>query len=323
MHVGIALLILAVVVIAIAAVGAHFMQSSSTQNVPTTSTPSTIVSSSSASTTIEPGSSTIKHIIVIVLENGEYSSVINNSRAPYENILADRYALAADYFAVSHPSEPNYVSMIAGSTLNITNDGSVSQNRRSVTNLVDLFRMYNVSWKSYQESMPVPCDVNNSADGLYATKHNPFVYMTDITGNITYCQNHVVGLDQFYGDLAANALPQYSFVTPNMKDDGHDTNTIYADDWLSNFVPRIINSSEFNSSAVIITYDEGLTSLDGGGHIATIMVGPPSVVKPGASAMFYNHYSLLATVERIFGLGTLGRNDANATVMNDVLITPI
>ncbi len=56
------------------------------------------------------------------MENEGYSSVIGNASAPYQNGLASSYALAANHFAVSHPSFPNYLSLIGGSTFGITSD---------------------------------------------------------------------------------------------------------------------------------------------------------------------------------------------------------
>jgi phosphatidylinositol-3-phosphatase len=276
-------------------------------------------SSTTYSTSIPPqGMGKVEHVMIIVLENEEYSNIIGSANAPYQNSLADRYALAANFFGVAHPSEPNYIAMIAGSTLNITNDGSVSENQQSSTNLVDLMKARNVSWKAYQESMPSACYKNDGPDGLYVAKHNPFVYMTDITSNMTYCKEHVVGLDELYSDLSSGLLPQYSFITPNYLNDGHDTNVAYADNWLSGFMPALLDSSAFNSSVIVLTYDEGTTALQGGGRIATIIIGPNSIVIPGfRSQLPYDHYSLLATVEAIFGLGNLGRNDANAAVMRD------
>jgi len=292
----------------------------------TTSVSVALSTSSSASTSSIPppstqGNGTIRHVLIIVIENIEYSNVIGDRSAPYENNLTGTYALATNYFAVSHPSEPNYIAMIAGSTLNITNDGSVSQNQRLVTNLADLFKAKNVSWRAYEESMPIPCDANDSSDGLYVTKHDPFVYMADITNNLTYCKSHIVNLTRFYDDLANNQLPQYAFITPNIKNDGHDGGVASADGWLSTFIPKIINSGSFNSSVVFLTYDEGTTALGGGGHVATIVIGPSSIVKPGfKSSVAYSHYSLLATIESIYGLDNLGRNDANATTMNDMFV---
>src|SRR5487761_233591 len=62
------------------------------------------------------------HIFVIVMENEEYGSVIGNPRAPYINQLAASYGLATHYYAVGHPSVPNYLALIAGSTLGVTSD---------------------------------------------------------------------------------------------------------------------------------------------------------------------------------------------------------
>ncbi len=283
---------------------------------------------SSASTTVSPSvaalnaqSGTIKHVFVIVLENEPYTNVISNNTAPYLNRLAERYGLATNYFSITHPSEANYIALIAGSTFNITDTGPVGLNQRAETSLVDLMKEKNVSWRAYQESMPAPCYTDLSQDGLYANWHDPFVYMERITSNTVYCNRHIVNFTSFYSGLDAGKLPKFIFITPNLNDDGHDTNIEYADGWLSGFLPKIIDSSLFNSSVIAITFDEGAIDPPGSvgeSHIATLLIGPPSIIKPGfKSDVYYNHYSLLATVEDIFHLGTLGRNDVNATPMTD------
>ena len=312
------LALICLVAIVIVAAGAVILQTANTQSTTTTTKTTSFTSTIPQSIS---GSNAIKHVIIIVLENEEYGAVIGSPSAPYENGLAENYTLAANYLAVTHPSEPNYIAMIAGSLLNITSDGVVSQNQRPATNIVDLFRAKGVSWKAYEESMPTACDTNDSPDGLYATKHDPFVYMTDITGNSIYCSSHVVNLEQLYTDLAANQLPQYAFITPNIKNDGHDTGVAFADSWLSTFLPRIINSNSFASSIIFLTYDEGTSNIGGGGHVAMIVVGPNSIIKHGfITSVAYSHYSLLATIESIYVLGNLGRKDANATAMYDVFV---
>jgi phospholipase C len=93
------------------------------------------------------------------------------------------------------------------------------------------------------------------------------------------------------------------------------------DQWLSTLVPKIINSSSFATTAVFITYDEGSTNdtTGGGGHVPSILVSP--FAKAGyVSHVEYSHYSLLATVEAIFDLGSLGRNDASASAMGDLFV---
>src|SRR5467141_2447110 len=51
------------------------------------------------------------HVVVIVMENKEYGDVIGQPSAPYINGLARRYALATNFYAVSHPSLPNYLAL--------------------------------------------------------------------------------------------------------------------------------------------------------------------------------------------------------------------
>jgi phospholipase C len=276
----------------------------------------------------------IRHVIIIAMENAEYSSVIGNgTTTPYQNLLASKYSLAAQYYATTHPSLPNYVSLIAGSAFGITSDCQPNECSQSGRSIVDLLNQGGYSWKEYAESMPTNCSQTISSDNLYYPKHNPFVYFSDITGNhgsgqtSSYCKTHVVPFTQFSLDLANNNLPNYAFITPNVCDDAHNCSLSTGDNWLSGVVPKIINSSEFNSTVLFITYDEGSTNLgvnssQGGGHVACIIVSP--FVKMGyTSQVQYSHYSLLATIEAIYNLGNLGQNDATAPVMQDIFTTAL
>jgi hypothetical protein len=294
-----------------------------------------LFSSFSSSSSSSSSSSPISHVIIILMENEEYGSVIGNASAPFENRLASSYAVAGDYFGVSHPSLPNYLALVAGSTFDVTSDCPPSQCSipSNVSTIASLIDARGLSWKEYAESMPTDCSQTNSADGLYVTKHDPFVYFDSITGDngtgvpSSYCGSHVVSLDQFWTDLQAGALPNYSFITPNICDDAHSCPLSTGDAWLSTTIPRITNSSEFSSTAVFITYDEGSTNASatgapGGGKVLCIAVSP--YAKHGyMSDVPYSHYSLLATVEAIFGLGSLGRNDLQASPMSDLFTTGI
>jgi phosphatidylinositol-3-phosphatase len=314
----------ALLVVALLAIGAAYLLTPSPRQVASTTGSSTSSASSTAS------SKRISHVIIVIMENEEESSVVGNASAPYENALATRYALAADYFGVAHPSLPNYMALVAGSTFGVNSDCLPSQCSlpANVTTVASLLDSHGLTWREYAESMPMNCSQVDSPDGLYWTKHNPFVYFGSITGNngtgptSSYCDSHVVSMAQFYLDLQAGNLPNYSFITPNICDDAHSCPLSVGDQWLSTLVPKIINSSSFSTTALFITYDEGATSdiRGGGGEVPCILVSP--FAKPGyVSTVEYSHYSLLATVESIFGLGTLGRNDSTASPMSD-LFTP-
>lgn len=284
--------------------------------------PSTIIAENQTTTAIGP----IKHIIILMMENEEYGDVIGSSDAPYETMLASQYAIAGDYFAVTHPSLPNYLALVAGDTFGFSTDclPVTCTLPYQVTTVANLLNAKHLSWREYAESMPTNCSQTTSVDGLYDPEHDPFVYFSDVTGNYgtgstsPYCDSHVVPLDQFWTDSIKDNLPAYSMITPNICDDAHSCQLPAGDTWLSTYVPLIINSPSFSSTALFIVYDEGTTGLGpGGGQVVCLLVSP--FAKHGyVSTVEYTHYSLLATVEAIFGLGNLGRNDATASPMSDL-----
>ena len=112
------------------------------------------------------------HIYVILMENEEQSGVIGSSAAPYINSLARQYAQASQYFGVSHPSLPNYLELLGGSTFGISSD--CTDCFVNAPNLADQLDAAHKSWKAYMEDMPSPCFVGNAGD--YAQKHDPFIY---------------------------------------------------------------------------------------------------------------------------------------------------
>ncbi|HJZ46051.1 MAG TPA: alkaline phosphatase family protein [Roseiflexaceae bacterium] len=248
-----------------------------------------------------------KHIFVIVMENKESDQLIGSSKAPYLNALAKQYGLAANYYAIRHPSLPNYLALTGGSTFGITSDCTdctVAQ-----PNLVDQLEAAGKSWKAYMESMPSPCYIGD-APPLYRQKHNPFIYYDDVRTNPQRCKQ-IVPFTQFAADVAADALPNYVWITPNMCDDTHDCPINAGDAWLKTWVPTIISSQAWKDNSVLfITYDEGSGNAGcctdaAGGHIATLVISPLS--KPGyRSPIGYDHYSLLRTIERAWGLPELG-----------------
>ncbi|MHB2035922.1 MAG: alkaline phosphatase family protein [Nitrososphaerales archaeon] len=271
------------------------------------------------------GGGQIKHVIIIVEENEAYNSIVNSTEAPYQNQLIRQYALAGNYFSPESPSLPNYLDLTAGSDMGISTDCSPSpscQVTGRMTNIADLLNSSNLSWKEYAESMPAPCYFADS--GNYAVRHNPFAYYTDITGNSAYCDQHVVPMNNTTGlvqDLQSGSLPNFSFVTPNLCDDGHDscnsalTQVKQADNWLSLMVPKIIESPEFSSTVLFIVYDEGSTSPSS--QVVCIVVSP-FVRTTYVSNAYYTHFSLLATIENIFGLSSMGRNDSKSAAMSDM-----
>ena len=250
-----------------------------------------------------------KHIFVIVLENKSYEQVVDSAHASYLNTLAQQYGLATNYYAIGHPSLPNYLALTGGDTFGISNDCTdctVAQ-----PNLIDQLEAAGHSWKAYMESLPRPCFIGDAAP-LYRQKHDPFIYYDDIRKNPVRC-NKIVPFTQFAADLKANALPDFSWITPNMCDDAHDCPIASGDAWVKTWVPAILGSLAWRDGGVLfITFDEGNAQDTGsccrdaaGGRVATLVISP--LGKPGyRSPVAYDHYSLLRTVEDAWGMPELG-----------------
>jgi phosphatidylinositol-3-phosphatase len=275
---------------------------------PTGSTSPTPQSSQSAQ------SLQLDHVFVIVEENKSYSQIVGSKDAPYINSLIKRYALATDYSALFHPSLPNYIALTSGSNHGITDDRGALGNEVAAANIADRIEAAGKAWKEYAESMPSPGYASDS--GLYAVRHDPFMYYKDIAGNAQRARSHVVPFTELAADLrTAGTTPDFAFITPNLVNDMHDGPVSAGDKWLARQVPPILQSAAFTTtrSVLIVTWDEG-TFLDN--HVATILVG--SSVRAGyRSATRYDHYALLHTIEAALGLPPLTANDAGAPWMSE------
>ncbi len=241
------------------------------------------------------------HVFVIVLENREFGQVIGNKQAPYVNGLARRGALALRYFAISHPSLPNYLAIVGGSTFGIHSDCTTCSARGP--NLASQLADAGISWRAYMEGMPSSCYPGGMA-GRYAKKHNPFAYFPSITGDPQRCANIVPG-SRLDGDLARGDLAAFNWITPDLCHDGHDCGIGASDRYLRGLLQKLLPELGPNGFFVL-TFDEGVSDKGccgaaRGGRVATILVGPG--IRSGARlAKAYNHYSLLRTLEDAFSL---------------------
>jgi len=251
-----------------------------------------------------------EHIVVIIFENKESSSVIGNPEMPAYNRMAQTYASLEQYFAVTHPSLPNYLAMIGGDTFGIQSD--CENCFINATSLPDEIETSGRSWKAYQESMPKPCFIGSMAQ--YAQKHNPFIYFDPIRLDQSRCEQHIVPLTQMQTDLDNNSFPNFAFIAPNMCNDAHDCPLKSADAWLEQVLNTLIPALDADKQPylIVLTWDEGEGSHSccglpqyAGGRVATVLISPQ--VKNGfKDETPYTHYSLLKTIEIAWGLPFLG-----------------
>jgi phosphatidylinositol-3-phosphatase len=269
-------------------------------------------------TTAPRGAPSSGRIIVVVEENHSFHQVIGAPQAPFLNRLAGQGTLLTSFFAIAHPSLPNYIAMVSGDTQGITSDcGGCNVD---APNLVDQLEQAGISWKAYMEDLPAPCSDAHQA-GPYAKKHDPFMYFASIRSHPGRCAK-VVPASQLDADLGAGRLPRFAFITPNLDHDMHgageggDGRALIraADDWLRALYGKLAASPAWrDDTRLVVTWDEGAGGggrrgccggLAGGGHIPTIVVGPH--VPTGRDATDYDHYALLRSVEAAFRLPFLG-----------------
>jgi len=258
-------------------------------------------------------------VVLVVEENHSYSDVIGNPNMPFLNSLATKNALATNYFADSHTSIGNYFMLTAGQivTLNDAFTGVIGDD-----NIVRELTAAGKTWRSYAESLP---SVGYLGGDVYPyfKHHNPFTYFTDVTTNASQGAN-LVPFSQFATDLAANRLPNFSFIAPNVEHDAHDcpgggndcadtAKLVAADNWLRDNITPLLNNPSFKSNGLLlIVFDEGnlLDFENVGGHIPLVVVS--SRAKSGfQSTTKYMHESTLRLILQT--LGAKGFPGASAT----------
>jgi phosphatidylinositol-3-phosphatase len=241
-----------------------------------------------------------RHVILIVFENREIDDVLGNSEAPTFNRLASRYATLANYTAVAHPSLPNYLALVSGSTHGIDSDCTTCL--VDANSLADTLQASRKTWKTYAEGLP-SVGFTGVSSGRYAKKHVPFLYFRR---NLTPARlRRIVPLTQFLPDLRRKRLPAFSLVVPDLCHDMHDCGVATGDTWLSGFTKPLLRGSALRRSVVFILFDEGTTDDGRGGHIPALAIG--SLVRRHASLNApVDHYGLLRTIEEGLRLPPLG-----------------
>jgi phosphatidylinositol-3-phosphatase len=278
----------------------------------------------------------IQTVFLIMMENHSWSTINGNEHATYITSLLPLGGHAEQYSTPpgNHPSELNYIWLESGSNLTLTTDDPPAKNHRPETDhLVTLLDKAGVSWKAYVEEISGnDCPLTDS--GKYVARHVPMLFFDDVTGsndaNSANCKAHVRPYGELAGDLTADKVARYNFITPNLCDDMHgltvqcgttNFNEIGAGDaWLKAEIPKIMASNAYKNNGVIfILWDEGdesLISKASDGPIPLIVLSPKA--KAGyASQTKLTHSSMLRSVQEIFGVTPLLRDAQNATDLGE------
>lgn len=231
------------------------------------------------------------HVVIVVLENHAYGEVIQNSNAPYISSLATSGATLTQSFAVSHPSQPNYLALFSGSTQGLISDSC--PHTYSGANLGQELIAAGKTFVGYSESMPSD-GYTGCTSGRYARKHNPWVNFTNVpaSANLRYTR--------FPTDFTQ--LPTVSFVIPNLCNDMHDCSVATGDTWVKNNLNGYVQWAKTHNSVLLLTFDED--DFSASNRIPTLFVGQP--VKPGSYSIRVDHYGILRTLLDMYGLPCVG-----------------
>jgi len=263
------------------------------------------VSSAGASGTPAPGGfPRMDHVFVIMMENTSYKALLSpgNPNTRFIQQLAATDGLATRYFGVTHPSLPNYLAATSGQTWNSNSDDTAQAPLFNHENIVDQLEAAHVSWKAYMQSIPFPGDlVDETPNGLYVRKHDPFLMYPDVYTDPGRAGN-VVPLRQLGRDLSSGSVPRFAWISPNICDDMHggaaacpfpsspsDPNQakLFQDgnNFLRTWVGLITHSKAWTGhSAIFITWDEGGFSDSAPFGPLSLRPGPDSPLLPATPA---------------------------------------
>jgi phospholipase C len=236
------------------------------------------------------------------MENRE-ASAVTASTMPYLYGLSETYGRADAFYAVTHPSLPNYLAFWSGATHGITDDAIHDLAGPSLSGQLAAAGR---SWRVYAQDYPAGgCNTAGAytggvdgpgVAGTYARKHNPAMSFTSVSGS-GQCAN-IQPLARF--DPGVNV----AFVVPNLCNDMHDCSAAQGDAFLQGFLPSVLTAPDWPHTLLVVSFDEGATNVNGGGRVFTMVARQGLAGR--TSSTFHDHYGLLRTIEDLFGLPCLG-----------------
>jgi hypothetical protein len=242
----------------------------------------------------------IDHMIIVVEENRSKKAITGNPSATYINALMKQGANFTNFHALMHPSQPNYLNLFSGSNQGVTGDGAPKMKFSAVNLGSELIRK-NYTFTGYSEDLP-RAGFSGETGGPYARKHNPWVNFSNVPKDANQ------PLTNFPKDFSK--LPTVSFVIPNLNHDMHDGTIKEGDLWLKQHLDSYVQWAKNHNSLLIVTWDEDDYSEKN--TIPTFFVGP--MVKTGQYNDNFTHFSLLKTIEDIYGISYAGESQSASAI---------
>ena len=244
------------------------------------------------------------HTLIVMLENHNYSQVIDRRSAPYLNELAREGALFTDSQAITHPSQPNYLALFSGSTQG--NPGDNCPQHFTGPNLAAELLAAGYTFTGYAENLPAAGSETCNVGNIYARRHVPWTNFSNVPPSLSKPFTAFPARD-------FAALPTVSFVIPNLCNDMHNCSTGTGNAWVQAHIGPYANWALTHHSLLIVDFDEN--DYGPGNLIPTIFYG--GMVRPGRYGEPITHYSVLRTIENLYGLRPIGQA-AHATPITNV-----
>lgn len=254
---------------------------------------------SGSSSVAGPGTPRPAHVVLVMLENHALDEVLGNPSAPFLNGLAARGASFSQFYAITHPSEPNYLALFSGSTHGLSSDACPV--RYSGANLAHSLLGAGRTFTGYAEDLP-RSGFTGCTSGDYAQRHCPWINFTNLPAAVSQ------PMTAFPSNYAT--LPTVSFVIPNLQHDMHDGTVAQADQWLQQHLSGYARWAQTHNSLLIVTADEDDRSADN--RIPAIIAG--AGVRAGHYDQRYTLYSMLRLIEDMYGLPRLAASAAAAPI---------
>jgi phosphatidylinositol-3-phosphatase len=251
-----------------------------------------------------PASAPTPHVMVVMMENKNYSEVIGQADQPFTNSLASDYGLAINSYSLVPHSLPNYLEIVSGSEQGVTDDNPPSSHSfPTAPTIADQLAQVGISAKAYAEDLPA--DPGND-NGEYVVRHVPWPYFPNAPITLADASSVVT-------DLNAPNPPDFVWYTPNLIDDEHDGTVQQGDAFLSSFIPSVQATSWYRAGGrIIIEWDESDNDTSGinggdGGHVPTIVVSAALADHPEQYAGAVDTTGILRSIEDLYGLPYLGQ----------------
>ncbi len=250
------------------------------------------------------------HVMVIILENTDYSQMVGSPAMPELNQLAHEYAFFTRAYGWHYPSLPNYLELLAGSDMGVTSDCDITQKGCSDFHhekIVNQLESAGLSWHAYYQGLPYGC-YQGDGSGNYPYWHNSFRYFSDFK---TQCK-HISGFGPLLSDLSAKNPPDFNWVVPDLVNSGGDNGTMNSgDSWLAGKVPQIMATPWYREGGqIVIMFDTGYNDSGGngqasGGQIPIVAISAHDRGM-GTIATPVNTAGVLRSIEHAYGFKYLG-----------------